>query len=99
MKPMLGWKWSPHQISATLRRVFPFQREFQVSHETIYAAFYAHARGELRRELIVCLRYGRNTRLPRSRGTDCRGQIPEMVSIHVRPSEVENCRHAWPLGR
>jgi hypothetical protein len=33
---MLGWKWSPQQISATLKRVFPHQREFHVSHETIY---------------------------------------------------------------
>jgi hypothetical protein len=31
--------------------------------------------GELRRELIACLRYGRSTRLQRSRGTDRRGQI------------------------
>jgi IS30 family transposase len=87
---MLAWKWSPQQISATLRQVFPHQREFQVSHETIYTAIYAHARGELRRELIACLRHGHSTRLPRSRGTDRRGQIPEMVSIHVRPPEVED---------
>ncbi len=58
VKTMLGWKWSPQQISATLRRVFPLQREFQVSHETIYTPIYANARGELRRELIACLRYG-----------------------------------------
>ena len=87
---MLGWKWSPQQISAILRPVFPHQREFHVSHETIYTAVYAHARGELRRELIACLRHGRSTRLPRSRGTDRRGQIPDMVSIHVRPPEVED---------
>ena len=31
---------------------------------------------------------GRSLRLPRSRGTDRRGQIPDMVSIHVRPPEV-----------
>ena len=90
VKTMLGWKWSPQQISATLKRVFPHQREFQVSHETIYTAIYAHARGELRRELIACLRHGHSTRLPRSRGTDRCGQIPEMVSIHVRPPEIED---------
>ncbi|WP_293188367.1 IS30 family transposase [Ottowia sp.] len=48
------------------------------------------ASGELRRQLIACLRQGRGTRLPRSRGTDRRGQIPEMVSIHVRPPEIED---------
>jgi transposase, IS30 family len=90
VRTMLGWKWSPQQIAATLKQVFPHQREFHVSHETIYTAIYAHAKGELRRELIACLRHGRSTRLPRSRGTDRRGQIPDMVSIHVRPPEVDD---------
>ena len=61
-----------------------------MSHETSYTAIYAQPRGELRRQLIACLRQGRGTRLPRSRGTDRRGQIPEMVSIHVRPPEIED---------
>jgi IS30 family transposase len=90
VRTLLRWKWSPQQISATLKQVFPHQREFQVSHETIYTAIYAHARGELRRELIACLRHGHSTRLPRSRGTDRRGHIPDMVSIHVRPPEVDD---------
>ena len=87
---MLDWKWSPQQIAATLEQVFPDQPERHVSHETIYTAIYAQPRGELRRQLIACLRHGRSTRLPRSRGTDRRGQIPEMVSIHVRPPEVND---------
>lgn len=87
---MLEWKWSPQQIAATLRRVFPNEPERHVSHETIYTAIYAHARGELRRQLIACLRHGHSKRLPRTRGQDRRGQIPEMVSIHVRPPEVED---------
>ncbi|MFM9428978.1 IS30 family transposase [Variovorax sp. GrIS 2.14] len=61
-----------------------------MSHETIYTAIYALPRGELRRQLIACLRQGHGTRLPRSRGNDRRGQIPEMVSIHVRPPEIED---------
>jgi transposase, IS30 family len=87
---MLSWKWSPQQIAATLKRVFPDEPQRHVSHETIYTAIYAHARGELRRDLIACLRQGKSTRMPRSRGTDRRGQIPEMVSIHVRPPEVND---------
>ena len=31
-----------------------------------------------------------STRLPRTRGTDRRGHIPDMVSIHLRPPEVED---------
>src|SRR3546814_14826486 len=33
---------------------------------------------------------GKTTRWPRSGGVDRRGQIPEMVSIHVRPQEIED---------
>jgi IS30 family transposase len=87
---MLDWKWSPQQIAGTLKRVFADEPERQVSHETIYTAIYAQPRGELRRQLIACLRHGRSTRMPRSRGEDRRGQIPDMVSIHVRPPEVND---------
>src|SRR3546814_15751187 len=38
----------------------------------------------------ICLRQGKTTRRPRSGGVDRRGQIPEMVSIHVRPPEIED---------
>ena len=87
---LLQWKWSPQQIAATLKSVFADEPERHASHETIYTAIYAQPRGELRKQLIACLRHGRSTRMPRSRGTDRRGQIPEMVSIHVRPPEVDD---------
>jgi hypothetical protein len=61
-----------------------------VSHETIYNAIYAYPRGELKKQLIALLRQGRGGRRPRSAGQDRRGQIPEMVSIHVRPPEVND---------
>lgn len=83
-------KWSPQQIASTLKLVFPDDPDLHVSHETIYTAIYAQPRGELRRQLIACLRHGRSTRLPRTRGADRRGQIPDMVSIHVRPPEVDD---------
>jgi IS30 family transposase len=70
--------------------MFPKEPARHVSHETIYNAVYALPRGELRRQLIACLRFGHSTRLPRSRGTDRRGQIPDMVSIHVRPPTIED---------
>jgi IS30 family transposase len=85
---MLGWLWSPQQIAHTLRSMWPDRPELHVSHETIYSAIYAHPKGELRKELIACLRQGRSGRKPRSAGEDRRGQIPEMVSIHLRPPEV-----------
>jgi transposase, IS30 family len=79
--------------------MYPTDSTQQVSHETIYAqkevplgdtAIYAQPRGELRRQLIACLRHGHSTRMPRTRGTDRRGQIPHMVSIHVGPPEIED---------
>ena len=87
---LLGWLWSPQQIARTLRAMFPDEPELHVSHETIYNAIYAYPKGELRKQLIACLRQGRSGRRPRSAGEDRRGQIPEMVSIHVRPPEVDD---------
>jgi IS30 family transposase len=85
-------RWSPEQISRTLRRDYPDQPEMQVSHETIYQALYVQGRGELRRELARCLRTGRALRRPR-RLPDRRSQrphIPEQLLIAARPAEVED---------
>lgn len=90
VKACLSRRWSPQQIAATLRRMWPDDPDLHVSHETIYTAIYAQPAGELRRELVKCLRQAKNTRRPRSAGEDRRGQIPEMVSIHVRPPEVND---------
>jgi transposase, IS30 family len=87
---LLDWRWSPQQIATTLKRVFPDQPEFHVSHETIYTAIYALPREELRRELIALLRQAKSSRRPRSGGADRRGRIPDMVSIHLRPPEVSD---------
>ena len=51
---------------------------------------YAQPVGELRKELIACMRQAHNKRVPRSKGQDRRGQIPDMLSIHVRPPEIED---------
>ena len=59
-----------------------------MSTETIYPYLYVLPRGELRRELVGYLRQHHKKRRPRSRGTDRRGQIPDMVSIEERPAEV-----------
>ena len=87
---LLRQRWSPQQIAGILKRTWPNDMQKAVSHETIYNAIYAQPKGELRRELIACLRQGHSTRGPRSRGKDRRGQIPDMVSIHVRPPEVDD---------
>ena len=86
---LLRKRWSPEQISACLKQRHPDQPERWVSHETIYTSLYIMPRGELRKELIGHLRQHHKSRRPRSRGTDRRGQIPNMVRIAERPAEVE----------
>jgi IS30 family transposase len=49
----------------------------------------------LRKELIACLRQAHNKRVPRSKGQDRRGQIPDLLSIHVRPPEIEDRQFPW----
>lgn len=90
MRHFLGQRWWPEQLALTLAAIFPKGHEHRVSHETIYNCIYAQPVGELKRELIACLRHARNKRVPRSKGQDRRGQIPDMVSIHVRPPEIED---------
>lgn len=86
---LLRLRWSPEQIALTLARLYPPGHEYRVSHETIYNCIYAQPVGELRKELIAALRQAKNKRLPRSKGKDRRGQISDMLSIHMRPPEIE----------
>ena len=81
-------KWSPEQIAGKLKVMHPDQLSERVSHETIYHTLYAMPRGELRRELIACLRWSRDKRRSKTRAPDGRGHIAEMQSIHLRPPEV-----------
>ena len=87
---MLCWYCSPQHIARTPKRMHPDNPALHASHESIYTAIYAYPRWELRRQFIALLRQGRSTRRPRAGGADRRGQIPEMVSIHVRPPEVSD---------
>jgi IS30 family transposase len=82
-------RYSPEQIAGTLALVHAKIPSLQVSHETIYTAIYAMPRGELRTQVIGWLRFGHAKRRPRARGEDRRGQIPDMVSIHDRPPEID----------
>jgi len=88
---MLRERLSPEQLAGTLRRMnIPHLRDAYVCRETIYHAIYALPVGELRKELIICRRQGKTSRRPRSGGVDRRGQIPDRVSIHGRPPEIED---------
>ena len=84
----LGQGCSPEQIAGRLRRAYPDEMRKHLSAETIYVALYVLPRGALRRELLAALRQARKARRPRSRGTDRRGQLPNMTPIAARPADV-----------
>lgn len=84
--------WSPEQIAGWLKRAYPDDEAYQMSHETIYRSLFVQARGALKKELIACLRSGRAIRRSRhaSAKTDQRGRIVDAISISERPAEVED---------
>jgi IS30 family transposase len=86
---LLRRRFSPQQISATLKRDHPQDEEMRISHETIYQSLYVQSRGRLRRDLARYLRTGRTKRKPR-RGPSGAGHIRDMISISERPAEVED---------
>jgi len=48
--------WSPEQIAGWLKRTYPDDENYQVSHETIYRTLFIQARGALKKELLQNLR-------------------------------------------
>ena len=85
---LLRFGWSPRQIAGRLKRMHPDDSTRRVCHETIYRALYVLPRGELRRELLACLRQGHQNRWPRSRGSRRRERLPEELRIAARPEDV-----------
>ncbi len=88
----LKHNWAPEQIAGWLKRTYPDNEAYHVSHETIYRSLFVQARGVLKKELIKHLRTGRPIRRSQhaTAKTDSRGRIPDMVSIRERPASVED---------
>lgn len=83
--------WSPEQIAGWLKRAYPGDGAYQVSHETIYRSLFVQARGVLKKELLQHLRSKRTTlRRPRhaKQPGSTRGQIKDALSIRERPAAV-----------
>ena len=79
--------WSPSQRAEYLKRQYDGQ--MQISAESIYTYIYVLPRGELKKELIKCLR--RQHKKRRTQGHSQVGQtanLEDMLSIEERPAEV-----------
>jgi IS30 family transposase len=86
----LQLEWAPEQIAGWLKRTYPGDEAYQVSHETIYKSLYIQTRGALKKELLRYLRRTRAIRRSRhhtQKGPD-HGQIVDAVPISKRPAEV-----------
>lgn len=81
-------KWSPEQISISLKSNFPNDKSMQVSHETIYFYIYLHSKKSLKEELISQLRQKRKTRGIRRSDKVRDIKINDRISIDERPEEV-----------
>jgi len=88
----LQLEWAPRQIAGWLKRNYPDDENFQVSHETIYKSLFIQARGALKKELIQHLRKTRAMRRSQhhTQKTSDHGRITNAVSIRQRPAEVED---------
>lgn len=86
----LQLQWAPAQIAGWLKRTYPDDENYQVSHETIYRSLFIQARGALKKELVQHLRRTRIMRRSRhhTQKTDNHGRITDAVSISERPATV-----------
>ncbi len=84
--------WAPQQIAGWLKRTYPGNESYQVSHETIYRSLFIQARGALKKELTLYLRSKRTIRRSRHATHKGRGggQIRDLISISERPASVED---------
>jgi len=85
-------QWAPEQIAGWLKQAYPDNRDYQVSHETIYRSLYIQARGALKKELLAHLRRTRVMRRSRhhTQKTEDHGRITDAVSISERPAIAED---------
>ena len=82
-------RWSPAQISSSLRETYPDREDLRVSPETIYQSLYVQGRGHLRADLHKQLRSGRAQRRPRTAAAQGHwSKVPGAVSISERPAEA-----------
>jgi IS30 family transposase len=83
-------RWSPEQIAKELLADYPEDMTMRISPETIYAHLYILPRGELRKELLACLRQNHKRRHKQSRMARNERKLEDMLSIEERPEEAQD---------
>ncbi|MBU0707892.1 IS30 family transposase [Patescibacteria group bacterium] len=78
----LRMKWSPEEIAKRLEVDYPDNMTMHISHESIYMYLYCLPKGELKKELLSCLRQKRKVAHAK------RSTITDFISISERPKEV-----------
>ena len=88
----LELEWSPEQIAGWLKRTYPEDETYHVSHETIYRSLFVQARGAFKKELVQYLRSQRTIRRSRYKFKNNKqhGRIKDAISISERPASVED---------
>lgn len=86
----LSLDWSPEQIAGWLKIEYSHDFNMQISHETIYRSLFIQTRGVLKKELVGHLRTRKMMRQSKNGEGQPRGQIVDGISIHERPSEIED---------
>lgn len=80
--------WSPEQISGRLVKAYPDDPTMRVSHETIYGFIYAEQQAE--EKLWEYLPRKQKKRRKQTGRNVSHSHIPDRVSIHDRPEEIED---------
>lgn len=79
--------WSPEQIEGRMELVFKDNPKMRITHETIYSFIYSD--GFKYRKFWEYLPWGRKKRKHKHGRKVHRGSIPNRVSIHLRPSIID----------
>ncbi|MEX3504920.1 IS30 family transposase [Corynebacterium sp. LK2510] len=83
-------QWSPEQIAHRIRHDHPDDQEMCISHETIYQAFYLHAKGRLAQQGLELPTGCKERRLrTRVRTSGVERFVDAMVMIDDRADEVD----------
>lgn len=85
----LEWGWSPEEIAGRLRKVYG---KTVICTETIYSFIYSDHPGARRLALWQYLPRKHKKRRKKYGRRVQKGRIPERVSIHSRPAQVDNRR-------